>query len=250
MRQLIAAAVAAGCAACGGDYSTLAPAGPHAAAVARLWWVMLAGATVIFAGVLATVAWAQLRRGTSRRTPSERLFLLGGGVVFPVVTLLALLVYALSTGEGLVARAGAGHVVVEAHARRWAWEFEYPDAPQGRARSVGVLHVPAGRPFEVHVSSPDVIHSFWVPRLGGKIDAIPGRVNAVRLQADAPGDYGGLCAEYCGVGHAYMRFTVRAHAPADYAAVLGSLPRARATRRSDFTPASAPLAPVGGVAPR
>ncbi len=71
------------------------------------------------------------------------------------------------------------------------------------------------RSFEVHVTSRDVIHSFWLPRLGGKIDAIPGQVNIIRLQVAEPGVYRGQCAEFCGVGHAAMSFTLQAHAAGD-----------------------------------
>ena len=189
---------------------------------------MFVGGAVIYVGVLAAFAWAATRRGPER-PGAVGAWLVGGGLVFPGVVLLALLVYAVAQGDALVPRPGAGAVRVEAHARRWAWEFVYPDAAGGPARSRGVLHVPAGRPFDVTVRSPDVIHSFWVPRLGGKIDAIPGHVNVVRLQADAPGAYGGLCAEYCGTGHAHMGFVVRAHAPEAYAEVIARLPRAVVT---------------------
>ena len=80
------------------------------------------------------------------------------------------------------------------------------------------MHVPVGRPFEVQVTSRDVIHSFWAPKLGGKIDAIPGQVNVIRLQADAPGAYRGQCAEFCGRGHAMMDFVLEAHSAEDYRA--------------------------------
>ncbi|MGR3451631.1 MAG: hypothetical protein ACU0HS_14460 [Paracoccus sp. (in: a-proteobacteria)] len=78
----------------------------------------------------------------------------------------------------------------------------------------GVLYVPAGRPFDVAITSSDVIHSFWVPRLGGKMDAIPGHRNVHRLMANAPGTYEGLCAEFCGLGHSFMNFNVVAYDPA------------------------------------
>lgn len=74
--------------------------------------------------------------------------------------------------------------------------------------------------MDFHITSDDVIHSFWVPRLGGKLDAIAGRINVLRLQADAPGHCGGLCAEFCGLHHARMGFTLNAHAPEDFDAWL------------------------------
>jgi cytochrome c oxidase subunit II len=200
---------------CAGPLSTLAPAGESAQAIATLWWVMLAGAVVIFLGVVGAALTPLLHRRPSRL--SARAMLIGGGLIFPGVVLMALLVAALLVGDRLSPRGEPGVLRVDAHARQWAWTFDYPDQP-GRPATEGVLHVPAGQPFEVHVRSQDVIHSFWAPRLGGKIDAIPGQVNVIRLQADAPGVYRGQCAEYCGSSHAMMDFVIQAHSPADYAA--------------------------------
>ena len=83
-----------------------------------------------------------------------------------------------------------------------------------------VVHIPAGREIEFVVTSTDVIHSFWIPRLGGKIDAIPGHFNTISLSADRPGRYGGVCAEFCGEGHGIMQFEVEAHPSQDYDAIL------------------------------
>jgi cytochrome c oxidase subunit 2 len=82
------------------------------------------------------------------------------------------------------------------------------------------IHVPAGRPVQVNVTSEDVIHSFWVPQLMGKLDMIPGKTNTTWLQADQPGAYRGECAEYCGVQHAHMAFLVVAEPPEQFAAWL------------------------------
>jgi cytochrome c oxidase subunit 2 len=78
------------------------------------------------------------------------------------------------------------------------------------------------------VTSGDVIHSFWIPRLGGKIDAIPGHINTIRLMAERPGQYGGVCAEFCGEGHSAMRFSVEAHGATGFEDVLQQLSAARA----------------------
>src|SRR5690606_16445543 len=79
-------------------------------------------------------------------------------------------------------------------------------------------HIPAGRPVALELESADVIHSLWIPRLGGKLDMVPGRRNILRLQADRPGVYAGQCAEFCGGPHALMGLVVVAHTPADFAA--------------------------------
>jgi cytochrome c oxidase subunit 2 len=82
------------------------------------------------------------------------------------------------------------------------------------------MHLPAGLPVDIVVTSVDVIHAFWVPRLAGKIDAVPGHVNRLRIQADQPGRYEGLCNEFCGRGHTGMRFVVVVHRAEDFAAAL------------------------------
>src|SRR5690606_22045005 len=78
------------------------------------------------------------------------------------------------------------------------------------------IHIPTGQPVTFELDSTGVIHSFWVPRLGGKMDMIPGRRNILRLQADAPGEFAGQCAEFCGGPHALMGLVVIAHAPEAY----------------------------------
>ena len=208
---------------CAGPLSTLDPAGRSAATIAALWWIMLAGATLIFTGVLAAAVFA-LRPERPGRGLSERAMLLGGGIAFPVVVLLGLTFAALLVGERLQLRGDGAPLRVEAVAERWGWTFAYPDRPD-LAPVEGVLVVPAGRPFEASVTSRDVIHSFWIPRLGGKVDAIPGHVNTIRLMADAPGTYAGRCAEYCGIGHAGMGFEVRPTAPEALEAALAEAGR-------------------------
>ena len=181
---------------------------------------MLAGGALIFAGVMAAALYALLQRRRGHAI-SERAMLIGGGLAFPTVTLLVLLVFALVQGERILQGGGPAALRVGVEGSRWAWAFTYPDAPDRPLRTIGELHVAAGQPVEVHVTSRDVIHSFWVPRLGGKIDAIPGKVNILRLQADAPGVYHGVCAEYCGIGHAHMNIAVHAHPRAEFEARLG-----------------------------
>ncbi|WP_249218877.1 cytochrome c oxidase subunit II [Falsirhodobacter algicola] len=184
------------------------PAGPAALGIARLWWAMLAGSSLIFAVVLTLFAVLMLRPEAGRRIPARR-WIVWGGIALPLPVILAVTGTALWQGEAL--RAGPPALRIEAEAYMWGWRFAYPPAT-GLPPTEGVLHLPAGQEVEMVVTSPDVIHSFWIPRLGGKIDAIPGHANTLRLRADAPGDYGGVCAEYCGIGHVDMSFTARAHA--------------------------------------
>jgi len=128
---------------------------------------------------------------------------------FPVVILVIIagfVFYELPNVTPAPAAADPIHVTVEGH--QYYWQFDYTDSPD-RARSIGTLHVPAGAVVDLKVVSPDVIHSWWIPALGGKIQAIPGRNNHTWFQAQ-PGSYDGQCAELCGVFHASMHATVQA----------------------------------------
>jgi cytochrome c oxidase subunit 2 len=122
--------------------------------------------------------------------------------------------------QNITQEPAAGALRVEVIGHQWWWEFRYPDAPaEGGQRGVvtaGELHVPVGRPVRLAISSTDVIHSYWVPQLGGKTDAIPGHVNHQNLLAGLPGEYAGQCAEFCGEQHALMRFSVVAQAPGEF----------------------------------
>lgn len=186
------------------------PAGPAARAIATLWWVMFAGAVLIFALVMVLLALAFRNRvPAGNEARYERLWIAKLGIAFPVVVLLALLGYGLVIGERLLPRTGPDVVSVEAQAQRMAWTFTYEEAPG--LRTENVLHIPANRPIDVAVTTADVIHSFWVPRLAGKIDAIPGHVNVLRIEADEPGVYSGLSAEFSGPGYDHFSFTLVAH---------------------------------------
>ena len=120
--------------------------------------------------------------------------------------------YELPNIDSAPAAADPIHVTVEGH--QYYWQFDYTDTPD-RARSIGTLHVPAGAVVDLKVVSPDVIHSWWIPALGGKIQAIPGRDNHTWFQAQ-PGSYDGQCAELCGVFHASMHATVQAESQQAY----------------------------------
>ena len=212
---------------CAGPLSTLDPAGPSARSIASLWYFILIFTGVIFLLMSAVLVAAALRPEWVRIMSSRQL-IVWGGLVVPTVGLVALVGVAIYLGEQLIPRAGAANVLnIEVKARKWHWDFRYPDAPEGiEATSRHVLHIPANREIHLFISSEDVIHSFWVPRLAGKMDAIPGHVNILRLQADVPGVYEGVCAEYCGVGHAPMIFRVQAHAPEDYEGAIRALAEA------------------------
>lgn len=195
------------------------PAGPAADDIAMMWWVMFAGAVAIFALTMALLGLGFRRaRPAAFEGRGGRLWLGGLGIAFPLAVLGALLVYGLWVGERLLPRDRPDLVTVDAEARQWAWRFDYADAP-GRVTE-NVLHIPAGRPVDVRITSLDVVHSFWVPRLAGKLDAIPGHVNTLRIEAWEPGEYAGVSAEFSGAGYLGHRFDVIAHDAAGWDAFI------------------------------
>lgn len=203
--------------------STLAPAGPGSQDISLIWWAMFAGSIAIYVLVLALWGYAMLRRRRDGTAPAGML-IVGGGLLLPVVVISCLMVAGIRTGQALLPLPAESAYRVEVSAHRWWWEAHYPDARPARTDTVNELHIPAGLPVHVYLTSTDVIHSFWVPRLGGKMDAIPGRTTVLRIQADKPGAYHGLCAEFCGTGHAHMPIVVHAHATDSPGATGGQQP--------------------------
>ncbi|HEU5103656.1 MAG TPA: cytochrome c oxidase subunit II [Roseiflexaceae bacterium] len=207
----------AGCAA----PSVLAPQGPAAERIAGLWWIMFGLAGAIYGAVVALLLIGLFRRRRvepdSERPPSEgQVWILGGGVVLPTAILSLLFVLTLGTMAALAAPPSDA-LTVEMLGHQWWWEVRYPDA---QVTTANELHIPAGRPVRLLLTSADVIHSFWVPELHGKMDLVPGRPNTFWIEARRPGIYRGQCAEYCGYQHAKMAFLVIAEPPDQFAAWL------------------------------
>ncbi len=204
---------------CQGELSTLSPAGPAARDIATLWWGMLVGALLILSFVMLLILMAFRRPAkTADEAQQVRVWIVNLGLIFPVSILLALLVYGLVIGERLLPRSSAEVITVEAEASRWSWTLSYPDRPGLQTQDV--LHIPAGRPVDIEITSTDVIHSFWVPRVAGKMDAVPGHVNVLRIEADRPGRYAGRSAEFSGSGYASFGFTLIAHDPTAWESFL------------------------------
>ena len=210
---------------CAGDKSILDPAGQAARDVVMIWWVMLGFGTAVL--VLVTACWLYtFRRKEVPRSPAEerkiaRRWIIGGGIVLPVASITALLAFGVPAGQRLLALPlGEPPEVIEVIGHQWWWEVRYPGAEGGEVVTSNQLIMPAGEPVDFHVTGADVIHAFWVPRLGGKIDMIPGRVNKIRLEADEPAIFGAQCAEFCGAQHAQMQLYVEAVERDEYEAWL------------------------------
>ena len=203
--------------------SSLAPRGPGAAQIAELSWVLFAVAAVIFLIVLV-VCWVAVRGSDAARARVAGTgAVIAGGIAFPVLTLTALLGYGVwLTRASVLSTGGANVTHIEVVGEQWWWRVRYV-GPDGQAvTSANEIRIPAGTLVEFVLKSPDVIHSFWVPNLGGKVDMIPGRTTQLRVQADSPGVFRAQCAEYCGGPHALMALEVVAMRADEFAAWLAS----------------------------
>ena len=176
--------------------------------------VLTIGAAVIFIGVMTLLGLVLARRRLVRT--GAWAWIVGGGIAFPVVVLSALLVY--STARGLPLRqAGDEYMVIEVSGVQWWWEVRYRDPATGQViRSANEIRLPVGRTVTLGLTTADVIHSLWVPPLGGKVDMVPGRVRHLRTQVSEPGVHRGVCAEFCGDQHAKMALHVVAMVPEEF----------------------------------
>ena len=203
---LIACVVQA--AGCSGIQSTLAPSGREAARIAGLFWWMTGGALLVWIGVVA-LAYYYVRHASGTRNPRrDRLLIVGGGVVLPAITLTILLIFGLAMIPGAVERAPEGSLQIAVTGEQWWWRVRY-SRPDGQPVVLAnEIRLPVGEPVQFRLDSDNVIHSFWIPSLAGKMDMIPGRVTYLTVRPTATGIFRGQCAEYCGTSHALMAFYV------------------------------------------
>lgn len=201
-----------------GIQSALNPHAHPAAVAAEITWVLIIGSAAIFAIVAAIALYALFGQRENARRLSETVLVVGGGMIFPLIVLSALLVYSLVRAAGIHPPGVDDALRIEVTGEQWWWRVRYR-AEDGRLdfETANEIHIPVGQPVEIALASGDVIHSFWVPPLAGKVDMIPGRTNRLRITADTPGQYRGQCAEYCGGPHALMAFVVVADTPERYA---------------------------------
>jgi len=203
------------------SHSVLRPAGAQAASIHSLWQLTLWVCMGVFAAILVVLilALARPRRpGGSdlvdpvnldkRSQRASRRWVTVASVASGVL-LVALLVADVATGRALSRLPTSDALRIELTAQQWWWQARYLDAAGNPEFTVaGDLHLPVGRPVVIALKSADVIHTFWVPSLHGKKDMLPGRSTELALRADRPGTYRGACAEFCGLQHALMAFSV------------------------------------------
>jgi cytochrome c oxidase subunit II len=222
---------------CHGPQSALAPAGRGAERIADLFWWMTAGALCIWLAVVILAIYVIRIRPEAHDERLASWLIIGGGAVLPTVALAALLTYGLSMMPDLLAPPSGEHLKIAVSGEQWWWRVRYLATASNGGGSVELaneIRLPVGEPVTFEVESPDVIHSFWIPALGGKIDMIPGRVNRLTLEPTRTGVFRGVCAEYCGTSHALMGFDVIILEKADFTAWL----------QRQREPASTPQQPV------
>lgn len=214
---LFAGIVAAGCS---GVQSTLTPSGQDASRIASLFWWMTGGAAVVWVFVIALAVYYARHPSGTRNPRRDRWLILGGGVAFPTVTLTVLLVYGLAMIPETVARAPEGSLQIAVTGEQWWWRVRYLRPNGQEVVLANEVRLPVGEPVQFRLDSDNVIHSFWIPSLAGKMDMIPGRTTYLTVRPTATGIFRGACAEYCGTSHALMAFYVEVMEKAAFEAWL------------------------------
>ena len=227
--------------------STFDTLGPVARSQATLFYVIFWVGLAVFILVTGALIYAAIRY---RRRPGDgdpeqihghtRL-----EIVWTIVPAIVLAIVAVPSVITIFDNANSpktaqeGGLVVDVIGHQWWFEFRYSD-PDNDGRQIVLaneLHIPVAEPVNLNLDSIDVIHSFWIPKIAGKVDMVPNNANTIWIQADEPGDYYGQCAEFCGRSHALMRFRVIAHPRAEFDAWL----------RDQAAPAVEPAEPLGSA---
>ncbi|MBP2237946.1 cytochrome c oxidase subunit 2 [Sinorhizobium kostiense] len=210
--------------ACSGWQSSLDPQGPQADLLAGLFWVFTAVLSAVWLLTMTALVVALLRRHPARTEPLElntrpergMARTVGAAAALTLVVVVALTVVSYGAQRALFS-GGEAPLTLKVKGHQWWWEVTYEDpGPSRQFTTANEIHVPVGQPVHVKLESADVIHSFWVPNLAGKMDAIPGRENRLVIQASKEGVFRGQCTEFCGWQHAHMAITVVAHSLEDF----------------------------------
>ncbi len=202
--------------------------GPAADPLVKLGWGLITISLLVTAIIAILLLVAIFSRRQKARPDAEGhlpitrdsggMMLIYIGVGISTVVLFASAVWTIFTLAAVASPARAPTLTIDITAHQWWWEVRYQnDKPALIFTTANEIHIPTGEPVRINLATVDVIHSFWVPQLAGKMDVIPGQHNSTWIQADKAGDYFGQCAEYCGVQHAHMAFHVIAQTPDEFA---------------------------------
>ncbi|WP_181182686.1 cytochrome c oxidase subunit II [Mesorhizobium sp. B3-1-9] len=198
---------------CAGWQSALDPKGPTASELAWLIWFFTGLCAVVWVLVMIALAAPLMIRPRERLEPlvldagadNRKLRVVTAAVGLTAVILIGLTLLSFFANSTLAAIGSDAALTIRVTGHQWWWEVRYEDATPSRIlTTANEIHIPAGEPVRLLLTSTDVIHSFWVPSLSGKLDLIPGHMNVLDIKADKPGVYRGQCAEFCGAQHANM----------------------------------------------
>ncbi|VWX49429.1 cytochrome c oxidase subunit II [Novosphingobium sp. 9U] len=232
MRAWVALTLALALAGCSGVQTPLAPWGDQASTLHGLFWLMTAVCSLIYTLVIGGLVWSLLRvrkpssagEGAAVDRTLDRGVWVTTGLI--VAGLTVLIIGSFLADRELFSTRGQNAMLVRVTGHQWWWRIEYRDPATGRlVETANELHLPRGRTTRVQLGSADVIHSFWVPNVAGKLDMIPGRRNQLDLTPRREGWFRGQCAEFCGTQHAHMAFDVKVDSPADFDAWLAGQAR-------------------------
>ena len=226
---VLSAGVAVGAALAGnGGLGPPAPQTPSGEAISRLYWIVFAVCAVVFVLVEGALIYFIVRFRRRADTPAEaegpqvhgntRLEIIWTAI--PAIILAALAIFTFTQIPAVQARGveNEQRLTIRVEAHQFYWEYRYP----GGETTVNTLYVPVDKPVELELTGMDVIHSWWVPELTGKMDAIPGRMNTLRFVPETTGDFEGKCAELCGIQHAFMPTTVTVLDQGDFESTLAA----------------------------
>jgi cytochrome c oxidase subunit II len=209
-------------------HTTLNPASAQARIIDRLGTSMFVTAAVVFLLVVMALLWAGFRQreraeplpdNPGRERSMRTAVLVATGATIAI--LFVFLIYDVSVGRTITTNPGNDALQIRVTGHQWWWEVQYRDSlPKNWVTTANEIHIPIGRPVAFELRSTDVIHSFWPPNLSPKRDQIPGDENSLWFQADSPGIYRGMCAEFCGHQHAKMAFLIVAEPPDEFAGWL------------------------------
>ncbi|MDQ2683025.1 MAG: cytochrome c oxidase subunit II, partial [Chloroflexota bacterium] len=228
-------------------YSSVSPRSDEARDIQFLYKIIFWLALVVFIGVQAAIVWTVLRyrrRSENEARPeqihgNQKLEVLW--TIIPALVLVAIFIPTVRTMFAIDDRTNETEMTIQVYGKQWWWEVHYTE-PETVANVVTAndIYIPVGKRVRFELLTSNVIHSFWVPQLAGKLDLIPGHTNVLSIKADTPGMYYGECAEFCGESHAYMRFKVIAVPEDQFAVWLDGM-------QTGASSAAASLAPEGDV---